>query len=283
MKFNIASPTCGTMKKFEVEDEKKLVQLYDLRIAQEFQGDILGDEFKGYTMKITGGTDRDGFGMKQGVLTNSRVKLLLKKSDTGVKGWRLRDGERRRKTVRGCIVGYDIASLNCIITSEGEEKIEGLTDHILPRRLGPKRASKIRKLFNLSKEDDVRKFVIRRQLPEKGDKKARSKAPKIQRLVTPVTLQRRRRKKCALRNQRANSRAERDAYQNLLDRRRVLRSQRQRMTTLRQKAGQKTKELASIAREKKRAEVAAAAAAEAAKAAKAAASKPAPKKKAGKK
>lgn len=66
---------------------------------------------------------------------------------------------------------------------QGEEKIEGLTDTTVPRRLGPKRASKIRRLFNLTKEDDVRKFVIRRELPAKDNKKARSKAPKIQRLV----------------------------------------------------------------------------------------------------
>jgi small subunit ribosomal protein S6e len=37
----------------------------------------------------------------------------------------------------------------------------------VPRRLGPKRASKIRKLFNLSKEDDVRQYVVRRPLPVK--------------------------------------------------------------------------------------------------------------------
>ena len=37
----------------------------------------------------------------------------------------------------------------------------------MPRRLGPKRATKIRRLFNLSKEDDVRKYVIRRTIPGK--------------------------------------------------------------------------------------------------------------------
>jgi len=45
---------------------------------------------------------------------------------------------------------------------------------------------------NLSKEDDVRKYVIRRQLPAKEGKKPKTKAPKIQRLVTPLTLQRKR-------------------------------------------------------------------------------------------
>jgi len=277
MKFNIASPTCGTQKKFEVEDEKKLVQLYELRIAQEFDGGLLDDQFKGYTLKITGGNDKQGFGMKQGVLCNSRVKLLLRAGDSGVQGWRLRDGERRRKSVRGCIVGPDIAALNCIIVNEGEEKIEGLTDHTVPRRLGPKRASKIRKLFNLGKEDDVRKFVIRKFLPERDGKKARSKAPKIQRLVTPITLQRRRRKKVALRNQRQNSRADREAYQHMLDRRITLRNSRRRAQETRKQVGARRKELGQLARDAKRAEIAAKAAAVAAKAAKA----PAPSKKAG--
>lgn len=58
--------------------------------------------------------------------------------------------------------------------------------------MGPKRASKIRKLFNLSKEDDVRRYVVKRPLPVKEGKKLRQKAPKIQRLITPVTLQRKR-------------------------------------------------------------------------------------------
>lgn len=50
------------------------------------------------------------------------------------------------------------------------QEIPGLTDGNVPRRLGPKRASKIRKLFNLSKEDDVRSYVVKRQLPPKEGK-----------------------------------------------------------------------------------------------------------------
>ena len=42
-------------------------------------------------------------------------------------------------------------------------------DKYVPRRLGPKRASKIRKMFNLEKGDDVRKYVVRREVT-KGDK-----------------------------------------------------------------------------------------------------------------
>jgi small subunit ribosomal protein S6e len=46
-----------------------------------------------------------------------------------------------------------------VIVKKGDNDLPGLTDTEKPRMRGPKRASKIRKLFNLSKEDDVRKYV----------------------------------------------------------------------------------------------------------------------------
>merc|ERR1719469_1087044 len=100
-----------------------------------------------------------------------------------------RTGCRKRKSVRGCIVGNDLAVMCLVIVKKGPEEIDGLTNEQKPRRLGPKRASNIRKLFNLEKGDDVKKFVIRREVKEGGK---RQKAPKIQRLVTTALLQRKR-------------------------------------------------------------------------------------------
>lgn len=40
---------------------------YDKRISQEVTGDTLGDEFKGYVFRITGGNDKQGFPMMQGM------------------------------------------------------------------------------------------------------------------------------------------------------------------------------------------------------------------------
>ena len=75
------------------------------------------------------------------------------------RGYGRRDGERRRKSVRGCIVSQDLSVINLVIVKKGENDLPGLTDTEKPRMRGPKRASKIRKLFNLSKDDDVRKYV----------------------------------------------------------------------------------------------------------------------------
>merc|ERR1711935_662081 len=165
---------------------KKLMPFFDKRMASEVPGDSLGDEFKGCIFRIAGGNDKQGFPMKQGILVNHRVRLLFKK---GMSCFReRRKGCRKRKSVRGCIVGPDIAVLALVVVKKGAEEIPGLTDDNKPRRLGPKRASNIRKLFNLEKKDDVRQFVVRREI--KGKKK--KKAPKIQRLVTGSMLQRKR-------------------------------------------------------------------------------------------
>ncbi|KAB0366071.1 hypothetical protein FD754_010227 [Muntiacus muntjak] len=151
-------------------------------MATEVAADALGEEWKGYVVRISGGNDKQGFPRKQGVLTHGRVRLLLSKGHS----W--------------------------------EKDIPGLTDTTLPRRLGPKRASIIRKLFNPSKEDDVRQYVERKPLNKEG-KKPRTKAPKIQLLVTPRVLQHNRRR-IALKKQRTKkNKKEAAEYAKLLAKR----------------------------------------------------------------
>jgi len=159
-------------------------------MGMEVDALTLGEEWKGYVLRITGGNDKQGFPMKQGVLTTGRVRLLLSKGHSCYR--QRRTGERKRKSVRGCIVDGNLSVLSLTIVKKGDAEIPGLTDSTVPRRLGPKRASKIRKLFNLTKDDDVRQYVIKRPLVVKEGKKPKHKAPKIQRLITPIVLQRKR-------------------------------------------------------------------------------------------
>ncbi|KAJ3007314.1 UNVERIFIED_CONTAM: 40S ribosomal protein S6, partial [Siphonaria sp. JEL0065] len=140
--LNIANPALGTQKMIEIDDERKTRIFYDKRMSQEVKADGLGDEFKGYVFKITGGNDKQGFPMKQGVLRPGRASLLLSKGHSCYRA--RRTGERKRKTVRGCIVASDIAALSLVVVKQGDNEIPGLTDVTNPKRLGPKRASKIR-------------------------------------------------------------------------------------------------------------------------------------------
>ncbi|GJE85390.1 40S ribosomal protein S6e [Phanerochaete sordida] len=219
MKLNIANPATGAQKLVDFDQERQYRIFYDKKISQEVAADTLGDEWKGYVFRITGGNDKQGFPMKQGVLVPYRVRLLLSDGHSCYRP--RRTGERKRKSVRGCIVGPDIAVLSVVIVKQGENEIPGLTDTVLPKRLGPKRATKIRRFFNLSKEDDVRKYVVRREVTstKKEGAKPYTKAPKIQRLVTPVRLQRRRHLRSLKRRRIERQKEQKTEYDALLAKR----------------------------------------------------------------
>ena len=203
MKINIAYPRNGTQISWSIDEDHVWAKLIDKRLAQEFDGELLKPEWKGHIFKITGGSDKNGFAMKQGVLTKTKLKLLLRRGTSGY--IEKREGVALRKSVRGCIVGQDLGAINLVLLKRGENHIPKLTDATVPRRLGPKRANKIRKLFNIEKHSDnigvsnpskikvfardVCKVIVRRVLKTVNNK-TRFKAPKIQRLITSERIYR---------------------------------------------------------------------------------------------
>jgi len=215
MKLNISYPATGGQKVIDIDDENKLRAFFDKRISAEVGGDVLGEEFKGYVFRISGGNDKQGFAMKQGILTNQRVRILFQ---DGMSCFRIRKrGERKRKSIRGCIVSSELSVLNLVIVKKGEAEIDGITTVSKPRRLGPKRATRIRRLFNLDKNDDVRKYVIRRKLEkDRKNKKPLFKAPKIQRLVTPQRLQHKRQYKAEKKTRYEKTKADTALFQELV-------------------------------------------------------------------
>lgn len=145
--------TSGTIKSYRIH-KADLTDVMAFRMGAEVPGDSVGDEFKGYIFKITGGNDKQGFPMKQGVMHPTRVRLLLSEGHSCYRP--RRTGERKRKSVRGCIVAMDLSVLALAIVKQGEQELPGVTDVVQPKRLGPKRATKIRRFFGLTKDDDVR-------------------------------------------------------------------------------------------------------------------------------
>merc|ERR1712113_1145378 len=67
MKFNIANTATGQQKCIEIDDEHRYKHIFEKRISHEVPLDTLGDEWKGYVVRLTGGEDKQGFSMKQGV------------------------------------------------------------------------------------------------------------------------------------------------------------------------------------------------------------------------
>jgi small subunit ribosomal protein S6e len=79
--------------------------------------------------------------------------------------------------------------------------------------LGKKKNFSLESIKNLDKEDDVRKYVICRTVhPRDPDKKPYTKAPKIQRLITPRRLQQKRRLKAIQRRRADKSKEEETEY-----------------------------------------------------------------------
>ncbi len=98
--------------------------------ANSLVGKKIGDEvdgifvsLPGYKLKITGGSDKDGFIMRKEIPGISRRRILITKSI----GFRPKDkGVRRRKTVRGNTIGLDILQVNMKVIKKGVKPIKEL-------------------------------------------------------------------------------------------------------------------------------------------------------------
>lgn len=99
----------------EGDDAEKMV---GKNIGETINGELIG--LKGYKLKITGGSDKDGFPKKRAVKGTKRVKSLMKAA-IGVR--KIRGGEKKRKFVRGKMISRDTAQVNLKVVEEGEKSL----------------------------------------------------------------------------------------------------------------------------------------------------------------
>ena len=239
MKINIAYGRHGTVKAFDVpEDQVRRGGIIGKRLGAEVDGTVFGPQFAGYSFKLKGGQDTEGFPMMYGVCAPARVSLLLKRGAVGYNEFRGRKGERRRKAIRGDIIGEDISMLNVAVLKVGDAALEGVTDVSNPRALGPKRVAAIRKLWNLPRTADVSKFVVKRKVSKAG-KKDRFKGPSVQRLVSSKIRARRVQKVKARTASLKESATQRREYLSAVTRDRMKQRQRKQATVARKKVAKK--------------------------------------------
>lgn len=93
-------------------------RLLGMKIGDEFDG--LFVSLPGYKLKITGGSDKDGFPMRDDLPGGARKKIVM----SGGTGFHPKlGGQRRRKFVRGRTISADITQINMKVTSYGPRDI----------------------------------------------------------------------------------------------------------------------------------------------------------------
>ncbi len=109
--------TDGKTHQIELEDSARLV---GKKIGDTFEGGIVG--LDGYTLEITGGSDKQGFPMRKTIEGTGRKRTVLK-SGAGISS---QDTKRRRKSIRGNTVSDEIEQLNTKVVEEGSSSVEEL-------------------------------------------------------------------------------------------------------------------------------------------------------------
>ncbi len=114
-----------------VVSDSKTAQAYQVAVtgtaANKFIGKNIGDTIggdtvglAGYSIKLTGGTDKDGFPMRGDLPGPARRKILV----AGGVGYHPRaEGVRKRKSMRGREISSDIAQINAVIVEYGSKPL----------------------------------------------------------------------------------------------------------------------------------------------------------------
>ncbi|OIO22375.1 30S ribosomal protein S6e [Candidatus Micrarchaeota archaeon CG1_02_51_15] len=120
MKIVIADCKTGNCFQKEVEKTKE-AQFAGKKIGDDIEGGIAG--LPGYTLTITGGSDKDGFPMRHDIDGQRRVKAYLSKG-AGIR--HSIKGVRRKRTVTGNKISANTVQLNAKIKEYGQKPLAEL-------------------------------------------------------------------------------------------------------------------------------------------------------------
>ena len=170
MAFKIVISEPKSKKAWQIE--KEVPVLMGKKIGEKFDGSLLG--LSGFTLQITGGSDKDGFPMRFDLEGSARKKALLTKS-VGFRGIKkIRkvkykvEGMKKRKYIRGNTVSDEIMQINCkIVEGEGD----------IPTMLGikPKEEPKEEEKTETKPEKEKKEEKKEEPKPEKEETKPEEK------------------------------------------------------------------------------------------------------------
>lgn len=117
-KVIVSDPESGSSKAVEIEGARA-APLIGKRIGENIDGSVVG--ISGHKLLITGGSDKDGFPMRPSIHGGVRIRAIL---SGGVGFHSKRQGERRRKTLRGNVITEEIVQVNMKIVEKPKKAKE---------------------------------------------------------------------------------------------------------------------------------------------------------------
>ncbi len=116
----VSDPKSGKAYQVELKDAGAN-KLLGRRIGDKVEGDVLG--LPGYSVLITGGSDKEGFPMRTDLPGQRRRKILI----AGGTGYHPEaEGKKKRKSVHGRDISADIGQINVKIVETGSKPVEEL-------------------------------------------------------------------------------------------------------------------------------------------------------------
>ncbi len=110
----------GTAYQIEVSDNQANMFI-GKKIGDMIDGDVL--KLPGYSLQITGGTDKDGFPMRKGLSGPNRRNILI----SGGVGFKSQvKGMRRRRAIRGEEISSVIGQINMVVAETGNKSLDEL-------------------------------------------------------------------------------------------------------------------------------------------------------------
>ncbi len=89
------------------------------KIGSTVGGDLVG--LPSYELQITGGTDKNGFPMREDIPGGQRRKIL---TFGGTGHHPIDKGQRRRKTICGQEISTNTSQINTVITKQGPKPVD---------------------------------------------------------------------------------------------------------------------------------------------------------------
>jgi small subunit ribosomal protein S6e len=157
MKLVISDPK--TAKAYSKDIGEEAAAFFGKKIGEEI--DLAKAGLEGYTAVITGGSDKQGFPMRQDIQGTSRRKALL----SGRPGFKPeRKGEKRRINVRGNTISGEIMQLNLKVAKEGSRKLSELLGTVEKKE--EKKEEKAKEAPKEAKREEKKAEVKEEKKPE---------------------------------------------------------------------------------------------------------------------